>query len=181
MSLYNYYSTQGIPYQNSIGTYPGNLLNPNLQWGETRKLQVGIDLGFFSNRILLSGTYGRNRSSNELLSYALPTITGYGSFNRNFPSTVQNTSWEFSMNTINIKGRQFEWTSSLNLTIPNVSLSYQLPAKWEQTVHLKNCRIYAQGQNLITITKWQGLDPESQSFNSLPPLRVWTLGLQIGL
>jgi len=65
--------------------------------------------------------------------------------------------------------------------IKNLFLSWQLPETWKKRARLQSCRIYAQGQNLFTITSYKGLDPETGSSLSLPPLRVITLGLQIGL
>ncbi len=342
----------GIPYQNTVGLNPGDLYNPYLQWELTKKWQSGIDLGFMHDRLLLSVTYARNRSSNELLPSSVPAITGFYSVLNNLPATVQNTSWEFSLSTVNIKSKNFSWKSTFNLTIPrneviafpqiansfyadssegviigqplgvqkifhylgvdpatgqyqvadqkgnpttnpnyltdrtalvstlpryyggllnsfnykgfaldiffqfvrqmgtkdlyyfatedpgtffrgysnqpvsvlnrwqkpgdvksvaaftttgtmvvwpqpfysdggysmdasyirlkNVSLSWTLPASWLNSAHLQNGRIYFQGQNLLTITKYSGLDPENQSQSALPPLRVFTFGIQLG-
>jgi TonB-dependent starch-binding outer membrane protein SusC len=62
----------------------------------------------------------------------------------------------------------------------NMSLSWTLPRQWQKGLHLQNFRIYAQAQNLITITHYKGLDPENQNISSLPPLRTVTIGLQLG-
>lgn len=343
LSLYNIL-TSGVPYQNTNGLIANGLPNPYLEWEETHKLQLGIDFGFLKDRILVGGTYARNRSSNELLSYSLPSIVGFTGIARNFPATVQNSSWEFTINTVNIKGRNLTWTSSFNLTIPknkliafpnidsssyfyslivgkplnfirashflgvdpatggyqfsdshgnatfspafddqsiildpfprfygglsnsirykafqidflfqfvkqlgqnidfyngtnfpgqfstsasnqpitvlnrwqspgnktaiakfstvtgqydavqsdyfynqngsfvrlkNLSISWLLPDNWKQNLHFQSCRIYLQGQNLLTITHFKGMDPENQGTGSLPPLRVLTAGVQI--
>jgi hypothetical protein len=122
MSLYNFLSNSGIPYQNSLGTKPAGISNPYLAWEETRKLSGGIDLGFLADRIMISATYSRNRSSNQLLFYVLPTITGFGSYNINFPALVQNSSWELALSTVNLRNKSFQWSSSFNLTIPKNKL-----------------------------------------------------------
>jgi TonB-linked SusC/RagA family outer membrane protein len=111
-----------IPYQGTKALVPSRLPNPFLQWEETRKLNLGIDIGFIDDRILLNANYTNNRSSNQILAYSLPIITGFQSISKNFPATVQNTGWEFSLNTINIKQKKFRWTSNLNLTIPRNKL-----------------------------------------------------------
>ncbi len=67
------------------------------------------------------------------------------------------------------------------LRLKNLSFSYALPKIAVQKMHISYCKIYLQGQNLITITKYKGLDPENQSVNALPPLRVLTAGIQFGL
>jgi hypothetical protein len=64
------------------------------------------------------------------------------------------------------------------IRLKNVSISYHLPEKW--TRHTK-CRIYFQGQNLLLITQYKGDDPENQRYESLPPLRMFTMGVQISL
>ena len=46
--------------------------------------------------------------------------------------------------------------------------------------NIKRLRLYVQGQNLLTLTKYKGNDPESQNANdALPPLRVITGGIQV--
>jgi TonB-dependent starch-binding outer membrane protein SusC len=117
LSLYNILNTN-ILYQGTTSFNVAGLSNPFLQWEETRKLQGGIDLSLLNERIVLGVTYASNRSSNQLVGYALPGLTGFTSYTKNFPATIQNTSWEFSLNTINIKSKSFNWSTNFNLTIP---------------------------------------------------------------
>jgi hypothetical protein len=67
------------------------------------------------------------------------------------------------------------------IRLKNMSLSWQLPGAWTKKVCLEDCQFYLHGQNLFTITKWKGMDPETQSVTALPPLRVITLGLKVSL
>ena len=62
--------------------------------------------------------------------------------------------------------------------LKSVSLSYNLPKQWTKTF---SGRIYLQGQNVLTFTKYQGADPENQTSGFLPPLKQWTLGVQFNL
>ncbi len=39
--------TAPVPYQGFNGLSPDKLPNPHLAWEETKKLQAGLDLGFF--------------------------------------------------------------------------------------------------------------------------------------
>ncbi len=71
---------------------------------------------------MLTVNYFKNRSSNQLIPYVLSSITGFSSVTRNFPAVVENTGWEFSLNTINIQHKSFSWTSSFNITIPKNKL-----------------------------------------------------------
>jgi TonB-linked SusC/RagA family outer membrane protein len=112
----------GMPYQGSTGLYPTNIANPQLQWEETRKLNVGLDLGFLKNQLLFSGNYFRNRSSNQLIPYIVPSTTGFGSIDQNLAATVQNTGFEFQIDAKIQSSGNLKWYSSANLTIPRNKL-----------------------------------------------------------
>jgi TonB-linked SusC/RagA family outer membrane protein len=114
----NLYSTSfgGIPYQNVAGSNPLGLPNPNFEWEETRKLQGGIDLGFLNDRLYVTVNYFRNRTSNNLVQVQMPFVTGFDRIFQNIEALIQNTGWEFLLNSINIKTENFRWSSSVNLT-----------------------------------------------------------------
>lgn len=65
------------------------------------------------------------------------------------------------------------------LRLRNASLSYSLPSLWMQRVQIAAAKIYVQGQNLLTFTNFQGGDPETKGTGTLPPLKVYTIGLQL--
>ena len=60
--------------------------------------------------------------------------------------------------------------------LKNLSLSYTLPDFWLQKA---SCKLYFQGQNLLTFTHFKGADPENQSRGQLPTLRVLTVGMYL--
>lgn len=64
------------------------------------------------------------------------------------------------------------------LRLKNISLSYQLPDKWKKG-WAQQARIYFQGQNLLTLTQYPGMDPENNAASRLPPLRIITVGFQL--
>jgi TonB-linked SusC/RagA family outer membrane protein len=116
------YTNTYLPYNGSAGLYPNNLFNPALAWEVTKKLEFGLELGFLKDDILLNADYYRNRSSNQLVSTTVSGVTGFTSIESNLPAVVQNTGFEFSLTTVNIKRSDFSWKSSINLTIPNNKL-----------------------------------------------------------
>lgn len=63
--------------------------------------------------------------------------------------------------------------------LKNVSISYQLPTQISKKLKMRNAKLFALGQNLITMTDYLGMDPENQNTSSLPPLRVVTIGANI--
>lgn len=62
------------------------------------------------------------------------------------------------------------------IRLKNVQLSYKIPVK---EMGIKEAMIYFQGQNLLTITKYFGMDPEFYLVGFLPPLKTYSLGFQI--
>jgi TonB-linked SusC/RagA family outer membrane protein len=117
---YNYLSTyfHNYPYENNPTLVPTQLANPLLAWEINKKAEVGLDLGFLKDRLNLSVSYYRNRTGNQLISYELPSITGFTFVEANLPAVIQNTGVEIVINTTNINNKDFKWSTSFNLTVP---------------------------------------------------------------
>jgi TonB-linked SusC/RagA family outer membrane protein len=116
------YVGSGLSYQGIPGLQPSQLYNPNFGWESNRKMEMALELGFLKDNILFTAAYYRNRSSNQLVGIPLPGTTGFPSLNGNLDATVENTGYEFEMNTINIESTQLQWTTGINLTIPRNKL-----------------------------------------------------------
>jgi TonB-dependent starch-binding outer membrane protein SusC len=74
------------------------------------------------------------------------------------------------------------------IRLKQVTLSYNLPSSLLSRFKISNVRVYAQGVNLLTFTKWSGYDPEfrdTAGVNSVegvvPQTKSYTFGVQIGL
>lgn len=69
------------------------------------------------------------------------------------------------------------------LRLKNLMISYTLPKSWlEKTRFFTSARIYAQGQNLLTFTKFSGLDPEafSNMYQAQYPMsRQYSFGFEL--
>ena len=61
------------------------------------------------------------------------------------------------------------------IRLRNISISYDVPFPKKSKLGL---RCYVQGQNLMTITNYKGIDPENPGASQLPNLKQYTLGLQ---
>jgi TonB-linked SusC/RagA family outer membrane protein len=70
-------------------------------------------------------------------------------------------------------------TNAAFCRVRNVELSCQLPSQWLKSISLKNCRLYMQAQNLFTITRYKGTDPETRNLLTLPPLRTIVAGIEL--
>jgi TonB-linked SusC/RagA family outer membrane protein len=155
INLYNPISA-GVAYQGVTGYQVRGLFNPYLEWEETQKLQLGADFGLLHDRILVDLTFARNKSSNQLLSYALPSTTGFQSLVTNFPAEVQNINWELAINTVNIKMSNFSWSTSINLTwAKNELLSFP---NLDQSSYA-NSLVIGQPLSVQKIYNFLGVDP----------------------
>jgi TonB-linked SusC/RagA family outer membrane protein len=105
-------------YQGLAGYTPSNLYNPNYSWGVTKKLDLSLEIGLNQDRLVLLINRYSNRSGNQLISYTLPSQTGFNRVTQNFPALVENMGWEFQLTNTNIKNKQFTWNTALNLTVP---------------------------------------------------------------
>ncbi len=116
------YSFGTAPYQNINGLRPTRLFNADFSWEENKKIEFALELKFLQDRIFVSSSYYRNKSSNQLVGIPLPGTTGFSSLTANLNATVENTGWEFELNTINLENKQVKWSTSFNLTIPKNKL-----------------------------------------------------------
>lgn len=65
------------------------------------------------------------------------------------------------------------------IRLKNVMISYNLPLSLVKKMNIRQTKIFVQGQNLLTFTKYRGLDPETLSGLRLPSLQIITAGIQI--
>ncbi|MGV2448933.1 UNVERIFIED_CONTAM: SusC/RagA family TonB-linked outer membrane protein [Ralstonia mannitolilytica] len=63
------------------------------------------------------------------------------------------------------------------IRLKNLELGYQVPVKRT----FKSVKVYFQGQNLLTFTKYFGPDPEFRNIGFLPPLRTYSMGVLVTL
>ena len=62
----------------------------------------------------------------------------------------------------------------------NISVTANFPARWLVKLHLKQGSIHFQANNTFTFTHYRVLDPETQTFTTLPPLKTFLVGLKFG-
>ena len=99
-----------------VGYQPGAIPNPSLRWETTDKYNLGVDFGFFNQRI--SGTVDAYRENTHdlLLSRALPYTSGYSSVLENVGAT-KNLGLEFALTTQNLQNwNGFNWTTDFNIS-----------------------------------------------------------------
>lgn len=100
-------------------------VNPDYQWQVNKKLEAAMEMGLFNDRITLSAVYYQNRCGNQLTSYPTPRYTGFDGVTANWAATVQNSGWEFAMNSNIVAEQDFSWDLGLNGgTNKNILLKY---------------------------------------------------------
>jgi TonB-linked SusC/RagA family outer membrane protein len=67
------------------------------------------------------------------------------------------------------------------IRLKNVAISYDVKPERLKRMHFSNLRVFVQGQNLLTFTKYKDADPETQNFTVLPPMKTFMGGIQLGL
>lgn len=140
------------------GLYPTQLTNPNYSWESNRKLELGIDLAFIKDRLRLNTSWYRNRSSNQLVGYPLPAITGFNTVQANLDATVENKGWEIVASSSNIQTANWRWKTDLNISLPrNTLISFP---DIEQTSY---ATIYTVGESLSAqrFYNYTGVDSET--------------------
>jgi TonB-linked SusC/RagA family outer membrane protein len=124
---YNYlstYSSGAFPYGTVNALAPTNIANPYLQWEQTNKLDIAMELGFIHDRIFFSADLYSNRTSHLLATQSIPSQDGFSSYSANLPdgAIVQNQGIELELTTINMKNKDFSWNTSFNFTVPQNKL-----------------------------------------------------------
>lgn len=96
------------------GYYVSNMANDRLKWETTEQWNVGLDLGFFEDRIKFSGDWYLKNTRDLLLYALLPASSGYEQGMINI-GKIRNRGFEFTLETVNVKSRDFRWSTSFNI------------------------------------------------------------------
>jgi TonB-linked SusC/RagA family outer membrane protein len=154
----NTYTPASSTYQGIIGLQPSRLYNADFGWETNRKLEVALETGFFKDRVFLTAAGYRNRSSDQLVGIPLPGTTGFSSLQSNLDAVVENSGLEFTLRTVNLQRQDFNWTSSLNLSIArNKLLSFP---NLESSTY-SNRYVIGQPLNIVKVFHYTGLDPDT--------------------
>jgi len=93
----------------------------------------------------------------------------YQVYSSGINSTIQRANTRHAQSDAGISDASY-------IRLKNISLSYDLPERWTKKM---KCRLSLQGQNMLTLTKYKGADPEFKTAGFLPPLHIYTTSLQM--
>jgi TonB-linked SusC/RagA family outer membrane protein len=147
-----------IAYESSLSIYPSILFNPDFKWEQTNKLEVAMESRLMNDRLGLEVSWYRNRSSNQLVDYTLPTFAGFSSVLKNFEATIENSGWEILLRGDLIRSENLQWNLSANITFPRNKL-----VAFPDIESSPYATIYKVGEPLsIQRTYiWTGVDPQT--------------------
>ena len=112
---YDYFPSYsfGSNYNSTPGSAPNNVGNNDLTWEENRPLDLGVDLGFFKNRINITADVYKRKSSKLLLDAPLSLTSGFPSVRKNI-GALENKGLELTLNLVPITTKDFTWDISFN-------------------------------------------------------------------
>lgn len=99
---------------NSIGIGPGTPGNTALTWESTTQINLGLDMGFFKNRLSLVVDLYQKNTNDLLLDDPLPAYTGFTTIKRNI-GEVENKGIEFLLLAYPFVN-EFRWDISMNFS-----------------------------------------------------------------
>jgi hypothetical protein len=141
----------------------------------------------FSLNFDFNALFGRRFADPNYTAYG---ISSYGVYSNGYnalssvkerwtptnPSTKQPSSfWGFSPYGIGDFFVEEAWF----IRLQNVSLGYNIPGKLVKNI-FSSARVHVDAQNLFTITPYNGVDPETDSYTAAYPyIRTFTIGLNL--
>ncbi|MCQ0112426.1 SusC/RagA family TonB-linked outer membrane protein [Zhouia amylolytica] len=130
-------------------SYPGTLLNPDLEPANSDTYEYGLDVRFFNNRLGLDVAYYTITDTNNIVSIPVSTTSGYGSRLIN-GNVYKRRGVELVLSATPIETDNFSW----NL-VSNWSHSYRtLEEVYDGSDKLNNIKV---GERTDQIYNWQYL------------------------
>lgn len=108
-TIYSYDQTVGN------GFAPGTLGNQDLKWERSEEVNLGLDMGFFNNRITATLELYKKNTKDLILQENLPTSTGFNIVTANV-GKISNKGVELLLNTENVKTKNFSWGTTFNFS-----------------------------------------------------------------
>lgn len=152
------YASSNVSYNGTIGLQPTRLFNPEFGWETNKKLEVALETGFWKDRIFLTASWYKNKSSNQLVGIPLPGTTGFTTIQANLDAVVENKGTELSIRTVNLKSKDFSWITNFNITFAKNTL-VEYPDLENSTY--KNTLVIGEPLNIKKVFKYTGVDPET--------------------
>ena len=149
------------PYNTQQASTIAILGNPDIKWEITKTFNAGMDLGLF-DRITASVDVYNRVSQNLLQKVTLPSLAGFATQWQNV-GEVSNRGVEFILQTNNIVGKDFQWTTSFNFSYNQNRIMKVASDSLQQGYSSYNTYFLHKGDDINTLKaiKYAGVDPET--------------------
>ena len=98
------------------GIAQNNVSNPGLKWETTAQSNLGVDLGFFKDRLNITAEVYYKKTTDLLLEVQLPLSSGFETALKNIGS-FSNRGFELTVNSINIDNSDLKWKTDFTFSI----------------------------------------------------------------
>lgn len=117
------YQSQGVLSQTvysfeetpAYGYRPGTISNSELKWERTKSFDVGLDFGFFEDRIKGTVDFYRTWTSDLLMNRLIPSHTGYDNVLANVGAT-ETQGIDLTLSTYNVQTNNFTWSTDFTFS-----------------------------------------------------------------
>lgn len=103
-----------VTYGTASGLSISNFGNDDLRWEKTASFDLGLDFGFFKDRLTGEFNWYQKKTSDMLLAVPVPSPSGTVSVLGNI-GEMENKGIELVLNSVNINGRNLKWSTSVNI------------------------------------------------------------------
>ncbi|MGN6439204.1 MAG: TonB-dependent receptor [Agriterribacter sp.] len=99
----------------NIGFALGRAANPNLKWETTEQSNIGLDMGFFNDRLTATIDVYKKTTTDLLLNKQVEGYTGFSTILSNVGS-IQNKGLEISLGGKPLTGANLRWNTAVNIS-----------------------------------------------------------------
>ncbi|QDK80906.1 SusC/RagA family TonB-linked outer membrane protein [Spirosoma sp. KCTC 42546] len=143
-----------FPLQVNGGSIPGFVVsnrigNNNLTPEFVTSYEVGINLGFFKNRLSIDASYFDSHSRNQIFNVAISNSTGYDTRTTNV-GELRNQGVELVLNATPIRIGGFKWDATLNYTLIRNKVISIAPGVKSSNVGSSATNLVGSGANAFT-------------------------------
>ena len=177
--------------------HDGNIYyQPGLSWGDDSYIVhtaprffggLGMEFRYTGLSVNLFFNIKDQIGKNALLNLQVAP----GTANMNATAAIFGTQWQrpgdvagfakFTTNTSqwynDFQTSDGAYTDASFIRLSNLSVSYALPVNYLKRAGIRGCSLNFYTNNLFVITRYKGIDPETQNFGFLPPTKTIVGGI----
>ncbi|HLN53645.1 MAG TPA: TonB-dependent receptor [Lentimicrobium sp.] len=152
--------------------------DPKMLWGLTNNFTYRN----FSMSVFIHGVQGVTRQNDLMSDLGVTAGVRHNTTVKNWwtPANPSNDFWMNHVDAHRMAGVEAAIFESADFArLKDISLAYDLSTEMLKKLGLNKLKLYVTGRNLMTFTKWRGLDPELSSSESIPLQKEYVFGLNL--